>query len=106
HKLPELRDAEAASAAALQRLTIARSQIEEEANRVRARAAELEKRLAQFDADIAREERMVLDNAEVLERLAEEERALNSDNAGSAEREAQSGALLAEAQARLAVSEA
>src|SRR5690606_8800045 len=43
HRLPELRDAEAAAAAALQRLTIARSQIEEEAARVRSRTTELEK---------------------------------------------------------------
>ncbi|RIK87612.1 MAG: chromosome segregation protein SMC [Hyphomicrobiales bacterium] len=106
HHLPGLREAEAAAAAALQRLTIARSQIEEEAQRLRARSAELEKRLAQLDADIAREERMVRDNAEVLERLADEERGLNGDNAGAAEREAATRAALEEAQARLAASEA
>src|SRR5690606_27537664 len=55
HHLPTLREAEAAAAAALQRLTIARAQIEDEAQRLRARAAELEKRLSQFDADIVRE---------------------------------------------------
>ncbi|MDA4635756.1 hypothetical protein NZA98_32530, partial [Escherichia coli] len=48
HKLPDLREAEAKAAAALQRLTIARSQIEEEAQRIRARQSELEKRLAQL----------------------------------------------------------
>ena len=37
HRLPDLRDAEAAAAAAFQRLSIARSQIEEEAGRIRAR---------------------------------------------------------------------
>ena len=63
-RLPELRDAEAAAAAAFQRLSIARAQIEEEAGRIRARQAELDKRLAQLDADIAREERMVRDNAD------------------------------------------
>ncbi|MGQ2903369.1 MAG: chromosome segregation protein SMC [Neoaquamicrobium sediminum] len=106
HKLPELRDAEAAAAAALQRLTIAKTQLEEEANRMRARNAELEKRLAQLDADIAREEQLVRDNADVLERLDAEERALNTENAGAAEREAQTRAAFEEAQAHLTASEA
>ena len=69
HRLPELRDAEAQAAAAFQRLSIARAQIEEEAGRIRARQAEIEKRLLQLDADIAREEQMVRDNAETLQRL-------------------------------------
>jgi chromosome segregation protein len=106
HHLPQLRDAAAAAAATVQRLTIAKSQLEDEANRMRARAAELQKRLSQFDDDIAREERMVRDNAEVLARLDEEERTLNSENAGAAEREAQTRAEFEEAQARLAASEA
>ncbi|MCW5579647.1 MAG: hypothetical protein KIS89_13440, partial [Dokdonella sp.] len=106
HHLPDLREAEAAAAAALQRLTIARTQIEDEAQRLRARAAELEKRLTQLDADIAREERMVRDNADVLARLDEEERALNSEMAGSTEREAATRAAFEEAQARLSASEA
>ena len=106
HKLPELREAEAAAAAALQRLTIAKAQIEEEANRMRARNAELEKRLTQLDADIAREEQLVRDNADVLERLDAEERTLNTENAGAAEREAQTRAAFEEAQAHLAASEA
>ena len=67
HRLPDLREAEAAAAAAVQRLSIAKAQIEEEAGRIRARQAELDRRLEQLDADIAREERMVRDNADVLE---------------------------------------
>lgn len=69
HKLPDLRDAEAKAAAVLQRLTIARSQLNEEAERIRSRQTEIEKRLIQFTADIAREEQMVRDNADVLARL-------------------------------------
>ena len=80
HHLPQLRDAAAAAAATVQRLTIAKTQLEDEANRMRARAAELQKRLSQFDDDIAREERMVRDNAEVLARLDEEEHTLNSSH--------------------------
>src|SRR5206468_12115353 len=78
----------AAAAAAFQRLSIAKTQIEEEAGRIRSRQAELERRLQQLDADIAREERMVRDNADILERLRTEEAELNSENAGAAEREA------------------
>ncbi|MER9084786.1 chromosome segregation protein SMC [Mesorhizobium sp. M0847] len=109
HRLPDLRDAAAAAAAAFQRLSIAKAQIEEEAGRIRARQAELERRLQQLDGDIAREERMVRDNADILERLREEEATLNSDNAGAAEREAttraafeQAGATLSQSEAKLA----
>lgn len=109
HRLPDLRDAEAAAAAAFQRLSIAKAQIEEEAGRIRARQAELERRLQQLDGDIAREERMVRDNADILDRLREEEATLNSENAGAAEREAttraafeQAGATLSQSEARLA----
>ena len=101
HRLPELRDAEARSAAAFQRLSIARAQIEEEAGRIRARQAEIEKRLAQLDADIVREEQMVRDNAETLQRLAAEEASLNGENAGAAEREISARAAFEEAAARL-----
>ncbi|MER9743474.1 chromosome segregation protein SMC [Mesorhizobium sp. M0187] len=109
HRLPDLRDAEAAAAAAFQRLSIAKAQIEEEAGRIRARQAELERRLQQLDGDIAREERMVRDNADILERLREEEATLNSENAGAAEREAttraafeQAGTTLSQSEAKLA----
>ncbi|TIS49121.1 chromosome segregation protein SMC [Mesorhizobium sp.] len=109
HRLPDLRDAEAAAAAAFQRLSIAKTQIEEEAGRIRSRQAELERRLQQLDADIAREERMVRDNADILERLRAEEAELNSENAGAAEREAttraafeQAGSTLSQSEAKLA----
>lgn len=106
HRLPDLRDAEAAAAAAFQRLSIAKSQIEEEAGRIRARQAELERRLQQLDGDIAREERMVRDNADILERLRAEEASLNSENAGAAEREATTRAAFEQAGATLSASEA
>ncbi|TPK76351.1 chromosome segregation protein SMC [Mesorhizobium sp. B2-4-15] len=106
HRLPELRDAEAAAAAAFQRLSIAKSQIEEEAGRIRARQTEIERRLQQLDGDIAREERMVRDNADVLERLRTEEATLNSENAGAAEREATTRAAFEQAASTLAQSEA
>ncbi|RWE06885.1 MAG: chromosome segregation protein SMC [Mesorhizobium sp.] len=106
HRLPELRDAEAAAAAAFQRLSIAKTQIEEEAGRIRARQAELDRRLLQLDGDIVREERMVRDNADILERLAAEEAVLNTENAGAAEREASTRAAFEQAASTLASSEA
>ncbi|SEB89602.1 condensin subunit Smc [Nitratireductor aquibiodomus] len=87
HKLPALRDAEAAAAAALQRLTIARTQVEEEAKRIDARTQELKKRIDQLNADVAREEQMVRDNADALARLAEEEEALKEAEEGAEGRE-------------------
>jgi chromosome segregation protein len=105
-RLPELRDAEAAAAAAFQRLSIARAQLEEEANRIRARQAELDKRIAQLDADIAREERLLSDNADVLQRLGDEEATLTAENAGATDREAELAAAVEDAAARLNVSEA
>ncbi|MFC3208595.1 chromosome segregation protein SMC [Aquamicrobium soli] len=106
HHLPELREAEAAAAAAFQRLSIARTQLDEEAGRINQRQAELIRRLQQLDADIEREERMVADNADILERLAQEEAELNADNAGAAEREAATRAAFEQAAATLEMSEA
>ncbi len=106
HHLPELREAEAAAAASFQRLSIARTQLDEEAGRISQRQAELTRRLQQLDADIGREERMVADNADILERLAEEEAELNADNAGAAERDAATRAAFEQAAATLEMSEA
>ncbi len=85
--LPELRETEAKDAAALQRLTIARTQIEEEADRLRTRKAELERRLAQLVSDIQREEQLLNDNAEILANLDGEEKRLNSETASAADLE-------------------
>ena len=106
HRLPDLREAEAAAAAAFQRLSIAKTQIEEEAGRIRGRQSELERRLQQLDADIQREERMVSENAEILQRLADEEAELIAENEDAADREAATRASLEEAAAVLAQSEA
>ncbi|MBB2970058.1 chromosome segregation SMC family protein [Mesorhizobium sp. RMAD-H1] len=106
HRLPELRDAEARAAAALQRLTIARTQLDEEAERIRARRSELFKRLEQLAADIVREEQMVRENADILARLDEEERALNADNDAAGDRDIEARAVFEAADAKLRESEA
>jgi len=105
HHLPALREAEAKAAAALQRLTIARTQVEEEAQRIRARHSELEKRIVQLDADIAREEQMLRDNADILKRLGEEETQLKADDEASIDRERETRAAFEEASTRLTLSE-
>ncbi|MFC4625080.1 chromosome segregation SMC family protein [Daeguia caeni] len=100
-RLPELREAEAKAAAALQRLTIAASQLDEEGERIRKRHAELMKRLEQLTADIAREEQMVSENADILARLAEEEEELIAASEASGERDEELRSLLQEAEIRL-----
>jgi chromosome segregation protein len=72
-KLPELREEEARAGAALQRLQIARGQLEEEMGRLLKRRDELTRRLAQLGEDIRREEQLAADNTAFLDRLAQEE---------------------------------
>ncbi len=83
HHLPGLREAETRAAAVLQRLTIAKAQIEEEAERLRNRKSELERRLEQLSGDIRREEQLLADNAGILRRLFEEEAELIDARTGA-----------------------
>ncbi|MEJ6781248.1 chromosome segregation protein SMC [Aminobacter sp. Piv2-1] len=106
HKLPALREAEATAAATFQRLSIARSQLEEEAGRIGQRQSELDRRLQQLDADIAREQRMIGDNDAILARLDAEEKSLREENDGAADREAATRDALEEAMATLSGTEA
>lgn len=76
-KMPQLREEEARAAAALQRLQIARGQLEEEADRLLKRRDELTRRLAQLGEDIRREEQLAADNSVFLEKLDREEAELN-----------------------------
>ncbi len=104
-KLPDLREDEAKAAAALQRLQIARTQIEEEAERVSLRKAELDRRIAQLAADLDREERMIADNAESLARLDAEEVSLEAALKGSGARAGELKAVFDACRARLEESE-
>lgn len=105
HKLPELRENEAKAAAALQRLQIARAQIEEEAERIASRKSELDRRLVQLSEDIAREQQMIADNAGILDRLLEEETELQDVLTASDEGAAQTQAEFIQSQAKLTESE-
>ena len=59
-ELPALREAEARAAAGLQRLTNARELLDREEERAKERVAELDRRLTQFAADIAREQQQIV----------------------------------------------
>src|SRR6202166_3636601 len=59
--LPALREAEAKEAAALQRLVIARETLDREEARAKERMAELDRRIAQLDEDIVREQKLAAD---------------------------------------------
>ncbi|MDQ0319473.1 chromosome segregation protein [Pararhizobium capsulatum DSM 1112] len=104
-KLPELREAEARAAAALQRLQIAKSQLEEDAGRILRRRDELQRRLAQLAEDIFREERMVADNAGILARLDAEEAEINDILGEAGDRAEEARERLADASDRLNDSE-
>ncbi|QCI98490.1 chromosome segregation protein SMC [Agrobacterium larrymoorei] len=104
-KLPELRENEAKVAAALQRLQIARTQLDDEANRLSRRRDELARRLSQLGEDIQREERMVSDNAEILARLDSEEAELLEILSDSGRYSEETHEAFEEATAKLAESE-
>jgi chromosome segregation protein len=71
-ELPQHRQSEAAAAAELQRLTLARDSLETEEQRVEAQALDCRTRIAEIVADKAREETLVSDAASALKRLEEE----------------------------------
>lgn len=73
HALPGLREAENEASAALQRVVVARETLEGEERRAKGRLAELERRIAEMNADLARDAAALEDAASVLGRLAREE---------------------------------
>ncbi len=112
--LQPLREREAASGAALQRLTIAAEQLEDEARRAEARRAELAARIGQITADISRERTLLAETAQMLAGFEDEAARLGAESAdaaglrAAAEAEAQSAAhtvAAAEAVARTATEE-
>jgi chromosome segregation protein len=81
--LAPLRDAAAASAAALQRVSLAHTDLEREEARAKARVEELDRRLAQLTQDMERERALAADAQAVLARLAKEEQSLVADTEAS-----------------------
>jgi chromosome segregation protein len=104
-ELPALRDAEARAAAGLQRLNNARELLDREEERAKERVAELDRRLMQFSADVARERQQVSDAEIALARLDAEDAELKEDiklrvekRSGVDERVAAAEATLADAE--------
>ena len=104
--LPDLRDQAARAGAALQRIKLASETLDQEEARIKARLAELDRRLAQLGDDIQRERRMVADNTAILGRLDEEEKGLEAANAAMTERQTRAAAQRKNEEAALAESEA
>ncbi len=106
HEMPAFRDAETRAAAALQRLKIAVAEIDAEEKRMTERLADLDRRLAQIEGDIAREDRLIRDNGDALARLDAEAAQLNEEGATSADRSLDARARLAASETTLAIADA
>jgi chromosome segregation protein len=104
--LPGLRDSEARAGAALHRLTVARENLDAEERRAKERVAELERRIAQLTQDLGREELLIEDANEVLDRLQGEDNSLAGAIEERAALEATAKDKLAAAQVELATAEA
>ncbi|MDU6728231.1 MAG: AAA family ATPase, partial [Bradyrhizobium sp.] len=101
--LPALREAEARAAATMQRLKNARDLLDREELRAKERAGELDRRLMQLTADVAREQQQNQDAQVALQRLETEDAELKEEikarvemRSGVDERVAEAEALLAE----------
>jgi len=83
--LPQLRHDEAAAAAELQRLTLARGELDAEENRVSSAQKENQRRLEQVPADLSREGSQTGDAEQAMARLDGERGTLVEAQAGEAE---------------------
>src|SRR6202140_4524580 len=104
-ELPALREAEARAAAGLQRLTNARETLDREEERARDRVAELDRRLTQFSADIAREQQQTSDAEVALQRLDAEDSELKDEIKTRVEKRSGVDERVAEAETTLAAAE-
>lgn len=105
-KLPGLRNEEAKCAAVLQRLQIAKGQVEEEVARLEGRKTELENRMRQLEGDLKREEHIVADNELTIKNLDGEQAELEEASRRVGETEAKSKQELSNATDALGKSEA
>ena len=104
-ELPALREGEARAAAGLQRLTNAREQLDREEERAKERVAELDRRLNQFAADIAREQQQTSDAEVALQRLDTEDAELKEEIKSRVEKRSGVDERVSEAEATLAAAE-
>ncbi|MBX6328306.1 MAG: chromosome segregation protein SMC [Pseudolabrys sp.] len=103
--LPELREAEARAGAALNRLSLARQDLDREEQRAKDRLAELDMRRRQFAADIERERALAADAETALARIAAEEETIRRHAHEQAARRSGVDAKVAEADASLHAAE-
>ncbi len=106
HALPHLREVEAAAAAALVRVRRALEDLEAEDRRNRQRTDELVRRMAELDADLAREAGLASDAEASVNRFSEEEARLTAEGAGSVEARAEALKQQGLAETALAAAEA
>lgn len=106
HRLPALREAEAAAAAGLVRLRRGLDELEAENRRATLRAEELRRRLVELQADLARQESVAGDAAASLARLAAEDATLAQDGAAVGHVQEAAKTAQAGAEAALAAAEA
>ena len=104
-ELPALREAEARAAAGLQRLTNARETLDREEERAKERVAELDRRLTQFSADIAREQQQTSDAEVALQRLDTEDSELKEEIRSRVEKRSGVDERVSEAETTLAAAE-
>lgn len=104
-ELPALREAEARAAAGLQRLANARETLDREEQRAKERVAELDRRLTQFSADIAREQQQASDAEVALQRLDTENTELKDEIKSRVEKQSGVDERVSEAEATLVASE-
>ncbi len=103
--LGPLREAEAVCGAALQRLNLARTELDREEARAKARTEDLDRRLVQLAQDLEREAALAKDAAESTGRLEDEERALAETPQTSAAAADTARERLSDAEITLAASE-
>ncbi len=87
-ELPPLREAEARAGATVQRLVLARQELDAQERRAKERVLELAKQISQLGQDGARERALIADADSVLERLRAEQLDLAKRNSGQGEQEA------------------
>ncbi len=105
YQLPPLREEESKASAVLQRLVIAREQLDAEEKRAGDRSTELERRIAQLAGDLARERSMIEDAASVLARLDAEAEEIEAQTEASADYDYEVKERLADAEGKLSESE-
>ncbi|MEW6124722.1 MAG: AAA family ATPase [Pseudomonadota bacterium] len=105
HHLPGMRQADAEAAARVQRLTLARAELDREEARLATRRQELERRLAQLGQDMERERALSADAEGVIERLEDEAEILRDDEAAAADAAQDAGLAVTDAERRLLLAE-